>query len=301
MLIIFCCDPMDNKKVDLDYLSEFNEAKKNGFEVSLINIDELIFFDNLKNSIKSLSKQAHPTKAIYRGWMLKPNIYNSLYEGLKRKNIHLINNPTEYKACHYLPESYEIIKKYTPKSIWVEVDEFKNYFNCVFDKLRVFNNKPIIIKDYVKSRKHEWNDAFYIKDSSDKNELLRVVNNFIDRQGDNLNEGLIFREFINLEFLTNHSKSNMPLTKEYRVFVINNIPKLILNYWDEGEYDQEQLPINSFEEVIYKINSNFFTIDIAKKTDGDWSIIEIGDGQVSGLPKNSDASLFYKTIKSIFK
>jgi len=53
-------------------------------------------------------------KAIYRGWMLKPGIYESLYNTLLEKNLQLINSPVEYKNCHYLSESYQFIENFTP-------------------------------------------------------------------------------------------------------------------------------------------------------------------------------------------
>lgn len=167
------------------------------------------------------------------------------------------------------------------------------------DKLSIFEGKAIIIKDYVKSRKHEWHDACYINSSSDEEELKRVTNNFITRQAETLNEGLVFfREFIELEFLTNHSKSNMPLTKEFRVFVLHKKPICFFKYWDEGDYTQEIVPIEAYDEIIKSINSNFYTMDIAKQNDGKWIIIEVGDGQVSGLPDNADITYFYKKIIS---
>lgn len=40
-------------------------------------------------------------------------------------------------------------------------------------------------------------------------------------------------------------------------------------------------------------------MDIAKTKLGEWIIIEIGDGQVSGLPDNADAKEFYLQINSL--
>lgn len=42
----------------------------------------------------------------------------------------------------------------------------------------------------VKSRKHEWYDACFIKNIKDKNNLQRVVENFIERQGEALGSKL---------------------------------------------------------------------------------------------------------------
>ena len=38
-------------------------------------------------------------------------------------------------------------------------------------------------------------------------------------------------------------------------------------------------------------------MDVAKKKDGDWIIMELGDGQVAGLPDNADRNEFYNNLK----
>ncbi|MBL3657241.1 ATP-grasp domain-containing protein [Fulvivirga sediminis] len=50
-------------------------------------------------------------------------------------------------------------------------------------------------------------------------------------------------------------------------------------------------------EIALSIKSNFFTMDVAKKTNGDWIIMELGDGQVAGLPDNADKEEFYHNLK----
>lgn len=296
MIVIFCCDPFDESNVENDYRKEYESAIKFSAEVGLISYEELVNFDNPIKSIRKIKRYDHIEIGIYRGWMMRPEHYEKLYLALKQKNICLVNSTEQYINCHYLPYSYNTIKDLTPISIWFSVDEFYNNFEHVLEKMKIFGGKPIMVKDYVKSRKHEWNDACFIHSSNDEKEIKRVTNNFVTRQAEDLNEGLIFREFVELEFLTNHSKSNMPLTKEYRIFVFNKKVISILKYWDEGEYSNEVIPIDLYSNVISNINSNFFTIDIAKMKNGGWTIIEIGDGQVSGLPDNANIDDFYKEI-----
>ena len=115
-----------------------------------------------------------------------------------------------------------------------------------------------------------------------------------------MNKGLVFRKFEDLEFLTNHSKSKMPLTKEFRLFFLHGKLIQAFNYWDEGDYGNTKPDLDIFKEVGKRIKSNFFTMDIAKKKNGDWIIMELGDGQVSGLPDNADKTSFYKTLTEFF-
>ena len=102
-----------------------------------------------------------------------------------------------------------------------------------------FGEKPIIVKDYVKSRKHEWNEACYIPSASDRQGVERVVTRFLHVQGEDLNEGLVFREFIDFEPLVSHSKSHMPLTREFRLFVLDGQIIFSTPYWEEGDYGDD--------------------------------------------------------------
>uniref|UniRef100_A0A7C9JJV2 ATP-grasp domain-containing protein n=1 Tax=Muribaculaceae bacterium Z82 TaxID=2304548 RepID=A0A7C9JJV2_9BACT len=42
--------------------------------------------------------------------------------------------------------------------------------------------------------------------------------------------------------------------------------------------------------------SPFYTVDYAELADGTWTIIEAGDGQVSGLADSDDPMRFYETM-----
>jgi hypothetical protein len=56
-------------------------------------------------------------------------------------------------------------------------------------------------------------------------------------------------------------------------------------------------PLKTFEEIAQRVNSHFFTMDIAKSQDKGWLIVELGDGQVAGLPDNADVKAFYSMFK----
>lgn len=38
-------------------------------------------------------------------------------------------------------------------------------------------------------------------------------------------------------------------------------------------------------------------MDVAKKENGNWIIMELGDGQVAGLPENASAKYYYNKLK----
>jgi hypothetical protein len=63
-----------------------------------------------------------------------------------------------------LPDSYEIICDLTPKTVWI--NNIKPSIDEIMEVLKPFDEAPIIVKDYVKSQKHRWNDACFITSAS---------------------------------------------------------------------------------------------------------------------------------------
>ncbi len=294
MKFIFCSEPFYPNEVDYAYKTEAETVVEKGFEYELFSFEGLTE-NKVSSAVRFVKSSEKEQTAVYRGWMLKPDVYEILYNELKSRNLKLINSPEEYKHCHYLPESYEIIESHTPKSVFLPYDESFN-FDDLMEKLSAFGDKSLILKDYVKSRKHEWEEACFIPEATNREDIERVVKTFIERQGEDLNEGLVFREFVEFQPLTNHSKSGMPLTKEFRLFFLNGELVFISEYWEEGIYEQEDFPKDLFLDVAKNVRSNFFTMDIAQKTEGEWLIVELGDAQVAGLPERVDISKFYNSL-----
>lgn len=296
MRIIFCENPLEKKTVDEEYRKEFETVNRLGIPCSLIDFETVSYRKDAKKAVSHLEPLEHPCETVYRGWMLKPDDYTELYENLLAKNHRLINDPMAYRNCHYLPESLRFIEPYTPKTVYKRFVETENGFSheTIRELLAVFGNSPVIIKDYVKSMKHLWESACFIPDASDTNRAIEVIENFLSWQDDDLNEGLVVREFVPLEELAVHSKSGMPLKLEYRLFFLDGKPIGVYDYWEEGDYSRyEKPPLVYFCDIAKNVKSRFFTMDVAKTCTGDWIIIELGDAQVSGIPESVDPNDFY--------
>ncbi len=295
MNVIFCCDPGSPKAVDEAYEGEANAAAELGIEYHLVDYEALVNEGDAARAVRRVPDQADSIMCMYRGWMFKPSQYRLLYEALSGKGIRLINDPVAYQHCHYLPESYSVIESLTPRSVWLKtMGEFS--IEEVMELLRPFGSRPVIVKDFVKSRKHEWEEACFIPSASDQAVVERVVRRFVELQDEDLSEGLVFREFVHFQPLTQHSKSGMPLTLEYRLFFLDGNSMYWTQYWEEGDYGDLHPPVERFQEVAALVGSRFFTMDVARRTDGEWMIVELGDGQVAGLPDNADARSFYSAL-----
>ncbi|MFZ1635294.1 MAG: ATP-grasp domain-containing protein, partial [Chitinophagales bacterium] len=292
----FCENPIQSNLVDEDFNDQFVSASENGFKTLLFNYDDLISADRWSIATNRIKQNEEIASVIYRGWMLTPAQYKILYNQLLSKNYKLINTVEEYQNCHYLPDSLKFIKSRTPHTIFENYED-ESSIETLIEKSKIFGDKAVILKDYVKSEKHHWETACYVKHASDINKLKQSIRKLIELRDKYLNEGIVIREFVELNDLTIHSKSGMPLTEEYRLFFFNKKLVGIYNYWEEGEYSFPKPDIIEFEEIAKGVESNFFSMDIARQKTGALIIIELGDGQVSGLPDSADRNEFYKMLK----
>jgi hypothetical protein len=293
MRILFCSDPLDISRVDEPYIAEANAGTAAGFPVSRVDYEALVAEGNPRRAVRKVE----PTEemGIYRGWMLGPERYRELFDALAEKGIRLINTPDAYLHCHYLPESYGVIEGLTPRTIWMAANAA---IDEILERLRPFGDSPLVLKDYVKSRKHEWAEACFIPRASDREAGSRVVRRFLELQGDSLAGGLVFREFVVFESAGQHPKSSMPLAREHRMFWLDGRPLLSFPYWSDIGQSGEGPPEGTFDVVAAKVRSRFFTMDVARRKDGTWMIVELGDGQVAGLPDEVSTKAFYEALRT---
>jgi hypothetical protein len=296
MKLVYCSDPLSPRQPDEAYRAEVAAAERLGVPFSLVDHDALTHDGDPARAVRRVPQQADPGLGLYRGWMLTPDQYRLMYEALDAKGVRLLNDPAAYRHCHHLPESYPAIEPYTPRSVWIKTTGDVST-DEIMDLLRPFGSAPVVVKDYVKSRKHEWAEACFIPSASDRASVERVVRRFLELQGDDLSEGLVFREFVEFEPLGRHPKSGMPLTKEYRLFFLEGQPVFWTPYWEGADYRGSVPPVERFAAVAGAVRSRFFTMDVAQRRGGEWLIVELGDAQVAGLPDHADVDGFYKALR----
>ncbi|ANE44365.1 ATP-grasp domain-containing protein [Deinococcus puniceus] len=295
-MLLFPAQPFAERVSDEAYEDERAAAQGLGLSTALLDIEALLE-GHLSRALRGVKAAEALAPALYRGWMLRPEVYAALYGALLDKNWQLVNTPAQYRHTHYLPESYPLIAAHSPLTRWLPAQSGEEIDPAALDELlATFGARAVIVKDYVKSRKHEWNDACFIPDASETAAALKVIQTFVSRQGSEFQGGVVLRAFESFMPLAQHSKSGMPLTREYRLFVADGQIISADEYWEEGDYPAGAVPLELFEAVGRQIQSRFFTVDIAQHTDGQWRIMELGDGQVAGLPERADRNTFYAAL-----
>jgi hypothetical protein len=294
MIVLFPLDPLNRGRPDDLYAGEAAVLDRLGIGWTLIDHDALVQGD-AGRAVRRVPPRSPAAAGVYRGWMMTADQYVLFHDALAERGVRLVNDPAAYRHCHHLPESYPVIEGNTPRSVWlplagdIDMDE-------VLALLRPFGDAPVVLKDYVKSQKHAWDEACFIPSASDRGAVERVVRRFLELQGPDLAGGLVFREFVELEPAGRHPRSGMPLALEHRLFFLDGRLLLRSEYWEEGDYGGEGPPVEVFAALAGRVRSRFFTMDVARRKGGDWLVVELGDGQVAGLLGKADAEVFYREL-----
>lgn len=286
-LVLFPCDPSRPRTPDGAFEREAAAARAAGLRVGVLDHDAAAAGD-AHAAVRGVPEG--PGLVVYRGWMLRPERYALVHDALVACGAQPLTDAAAYRAAHHLPAWYPALQTITPRSVWVEGDLAPAR---IVEAARAFGDAPLVVKDFVKSEKHLWKEACFVPRASDLSALLRVVTRFLEERGPDLEGGLVLREFVALELLGEHPRSRMPIAVEARVFVLDGRPVHVLPYWEGTSARVPSPPLDQFAQALGRVPSRFFTADVARRTDGEWIVLEVGDGQVSGLPEDADPAPLY--------
>lgn len=287
MTVIFPCDPDRPEQPDAAFAHEVAAARAVGLLVGVVDHDAAA-----RGEVDLALRHAPrgPGPVVYRGWMLRAARYAALHAGLVARGFAPLTSPSAYATGHHLPRWYPQLAAFTPRSVWVEGEPL---LARAVEAARAFGDAALIVKDFVKSEKHLWEEACFVPRADDAAALERVVRRFLAERGADLEGGLVLREFVPLERVGEHPRSGMPISVEARAFLLEGAAVHVLPYWEGTAARVPPPPIAPVLPALRGLGSPFLAVDLARRADGEWLLLEVGDGQVSGLPEDADpAPLF---------
>lgn len=249
-----------------------------GIEVHAIDIESVV--DDEIGVVLETFPPGEGRSLLYRGWMLTEEEYEALYEALGEHGYTLCTSPWEYAQAHYVSSWYERIAEHTAASAWTwstDLDE-------AWDVAHSLGEPPWLLKDHVKSAKERWSELGVIPAGCSRERFDAICAEFIDHRGERFERGLCFRRPMALRRL-GVSDSGQPVHDEHRIFFWQGKPVACAA---QHELDGSPCAPERFAFVGECIDSPFFTVDVARREDGQWAIVEIGDGGVSMLPVTLD-------------
>ncbi|MFF7455019.1 ATP-grasp domain-containing protein [Kitasatospora sp. NPDC008115] len=334
--------PLDPRRIDPQFAWEARLLRDLGGEHHLVDHDALLAGD-AHAAVRGVP--AGRGAFWYRGWMLPSHRYAEFAAALSERGGLLLTTPPGYASAHELPGWYEVFEGATPPSVWlplagagtgggagaggVEPPGAERLASAV---ARLGGRGPAIVKDYVKSRKHEWDEACYIPELADLPAVERVVARFVELQAEHLAGGVVlrrFEEFTRVGWDTRGGPSGdgsdgpgdsddshdthgsegsdgsegssgsagsdgIPDGRrravEARVWWLDGEPVLVGPHPDLPGCPAAP-DLSLVRPLVRALGCRFVTTDLAERADGSgWRVVEVGDGQVSELPRGIDPS-----------
>ncbi|MDE7203346.1 MAG: ATP-grasp domain-containing protein, partial [Lachnospiraceae bacterium] len=279
--ILFPSSFFDVCKVDEDLQAEYDAVQNTGlYDVILFGYEKWFH----QGKLVLTTEPAEAVNAVYRGWMMKPDLYETFYKQLKEHGICLVTEPDMYANMHVFPNVYKLVENDTakmkvfPLHEEIDIEDVKKEFS------------RFMVKDYVKSVKGTEFPAYFdhVVDQSSFDQWMEV---FYKYRGDLLTGGICIKEYLDL-------KKYGDRTNEFRVFYINHEIAAV-----SRNSSQLQVTADLPRELVEKyrnLPSVFYTVDFAELADGTWKIIEAGDGEVSGLSDGQDYEAFFRALYHCF-
>jgi hypothetical protein len=216
--------------------------------------------------------------------------YDELEADLEAQGSRLINSAKQH---HWIASFawYDALQAYTPRTWFSPAKALER------------NKGPWVLKGRTNSRKHDWNRSMFAADAPSfwrvYGELTR--DEFIGRQE------LVFREYVPLKVLET-GLNGLPFSNEWRFFFYR---RSLLNfgyYWssalpetiERAEMKPEGMELARKCANIAADHANFFVLDVAETAEGRWTLIEVNDGQCSGLSENAPDTL-YANLSSVLR
>ena len=273
--IVFPSSFFDTRRVDEDLQQEYDAVVETGlFDVIIFGYEK--WFDEGKLVLANAPSEE--VMAVYRGWMMKPEQYETFYSQLQERGICLVTDPEAYTTMHVFPNVYKFVAKDTAK---MQVFPLHQEINIAEVK-KEFSR--FMVKDYVKSVKGT-KFPRYFDHSIDQDTFHQWMEVFYQYRGNLLTGGICIKEFL---------KQYCDRTNEYRVFYMNHEIATVSR--NSGQLSTAATPPKALVEKYCNLPSVFYTVDFAELDNGTWQIIEAGDGSVSGLSEGQDYKAFFRAL-----
>lgn len=154
---------------------------------------------------------------------------------------------------------------------------------------------PFVIKGETNSRKDKWSTHMYAETKRDAIEVAcRLMDDMMIGT-----QKLYIRQYIPLKKLMT-GLNDLPVSEEHRFFALNGQIICGAFYWSSYVDDLVEIPRTSdvpgefLKTILNKIGDNipFVVIDVARTESGEWIVVELNDGQMSGLSENDPERLY---------
>ncbi|MET8122565.1 ATP-grasp domain-containing protein [Micromonospora sp. NPDC005189] len=279
MMLLVPANPLRPRRPDDHFAAEAQAARAVGIDVAVVDHDALTR-DDPQGGVAAVPAGG---VAVYRGWMLRSDQYSAFAEALAARGVILRTSGDQYRRAHELPGWYDRLAPVTPISTWTTSAE-----RTAFDQARIrLGSGAAVLRDYTKSMKHHWHEATFIPDLTDPTPAWHVAARFLELRADDFSGGFVLRAFENFT------------TAEVRTWWINGACALVGAHPDTADdLPPSDLDLSTLTPLVAALDLPFVTVDLARRDDGVWRVIELGDGQVSDRPTTISPHDFVAALRA---
>lgn len=230
--------------------------------------------------------QVKPGDVVIGRFSLFP-FYEWIQEEVEAKGGELMVPYEDYQYIADMQQWYPDVEGITPRT----------WFGTDLAQIPADVNE-FFVKGVTNSRKAVWSNAY----AHDRDALQRIMNElqedpFISQQT------LAIREWVPLRTFY-HLPNGMPITEEYRFFILNGKVMSSGYYWESQretlatmgiELSPRNIPDEFLQDVIRRVQVNHYVVDIGVTAEGNPIVIELNDPSMSGLGGN-DPNVLYRNI-----
>ena len=283
MLIISEYNKRFKKSAGVEYLKKMEESAK------LLGIEVLSFEQGNPHSLEEIIRRKGNLKenstVYWIGFVPAYEDYVTTYEILKKHKLNLVNTPDEFAKSEYFDRFYEVIKEDSFKSgIANNLEEAKQ----IASELKY----PLFMKGTIQSlKKFGWENCI----AHNEEEVENIFNKLKKETTYSLGK-IILREYVELRY-KELGGNGIPKAHEYRFMLLNNQIVGYSYYWNgENPFQLESTILAKICRQAINISKKlavpYISLDIAETSQGDWKVIEVGDGQFSDIRNLSPFKLW---------
>lgn len=234
-----------------------------------------------------LRSQIPPGSLVVGRYSVLP-YYKELEEDLTANGSCLVNSYHQHAWIADLREWYQDLHGLTPKT-WFTLAEIPE-------------EGPFVLKGATNSRKFEWNTHMFARNKREAIEVYRRLS----QDGMIGDQSIYIRQYEPLRKLMD-GFNGLPISEEYRFFILDGEVLSGAFYWSSHVDDltevctPDRVPPEFLQKVIDRIGfkARFVVVDIGIKANGEPTVIELNDGQMSGLSENNPDILYQKMKKHL--
>ena len=150
---------------------------------------------------------------------------------------------------------------------------------------------PFVVKGLTNSRKFEWDSMMFAPTYEDALRITRLLG----QDGLIGSQGVVYRKYVPLRTLE-VGLNGLPFANEWRFFYWGRRRLCHGFYWTATEkratITPEGMAVAQAAADRLAPHVNFFVVDVAETAGGRWIVIEVNDGQMSGLSECSADELY---------